>query len=590
MVGRSVSGAGAYQGRPASPAYTLEDHDDHHNYSHDQADEPSYDQSYSSYPSHQDTVYRAYSPHPLPQPPADSHAHMVPVPPLPSQDTSYPASYSDNPFEHEQDYPPSSYPPSGAERGHQNPFASTSTLGATSGAAGGAAFARMDNGYLHAERPGLDRPLSTEYSNYPSSRDGHRNAEHSFGTIDPMDLADDDDDPWSTTRKAKKGFFGGGGGAAAAAGGGVGAGAAAAGLSKTARDASGNYNPVPASYDTEKSAYLAREASRMKRRKFIVFGSIGLIILLAIAGGVIGVVLTLRNKAGSSANAADDNGGQPLTKDSPQIQALLNNKDLHQVFPGIDYTPLNAQYPDCLQNPPTQNNITKDIAVISQLAPQIRLYGTDCNQTAMVYQAMQTLGLTHSMKLWLGVWQDGNASTNARQLAELYSAMDLPGMKDVVAGIFVGNEVLFSKYMSEAQLLAVIASVRANATAKGYAVPVGTSDLGSNWTPSYAAGVDFLGANIHPFFAGVAVDLAATWTYQFWQSNDVKLTAGTSKKQIISEVGWPSQGGNDCTDGQGNNVPCANAAAGSVAGVDQLNRFMGDFVCQSLANGTQYFW
>lgn len=90
----------------------------------------------------------------------------------------------------------------------------------------------------------------------------------------------------------------------------------------------------------------------------------------------------------------------------------------------------------------------------------------------------------------------------------------------------------------------------------------------------------------------MAVAEAAGWTWNFWQKNDVVVTQGMSgKKQIISEVGWPSAGGSDCgTDTSGVAIACATSGAGSVAGIKQLNQFLQDWVCPSLANGTEYFW
>jgi exo-beta-1,3-glucanase (GH17 family) len=110
------------------------------------------------------------------------------------------------------------------------------------------------------------------------------------------------------------------------------------------------------------------------------------------------------------------------------------------------------------------------------------------------------------------------------------------------------------------------------------------ADLGDNWTADMAIKVDVVMSNVHPFFAGVEADKAAAWTMDFWTTHDVALTASSKNiKQVIAEVGWPSAGGKNC--GQ-----APSCDKGSVAGIDELNKFMEDWICPRKANGTEYFW
>jgi exo-beta-1,3-glucanase (GH17 family) len=330
----------------------------------------------------------------------------------------------------------------------------------------------------------------------------------------------------------------------------------------------------------EKSAWL-RDSEASKRRSRWIIGLVALLVLLGIAGGVAaGVIVSNKKHSGSSSSsgltASEDaakNGD--LNKDSAEIKALMDNPDLHKVFHGMDYTPLNAVYPECLTVPPTQNNITRDLAVLSLLTDKIRLYGMDCNQTEMVLHAIDALAI--NMTVWIGVWLDNNSTTNTRQLNHLYSLLSEDTHHDNIAGVAVGNEVLFAESLTEAELFDIIDGVRTNLTNLGYDIPVGTSDLGSNWNAAMAAKVDVLMANVHPFFAGVEVAQAANWTYTFFEENDVSLTANltTKPRVMISEVGWPSGGGSD---------------EGSVAGIDEMNTFMSDFVCWQNSLGTEYFW
>lgn len=356
-------------------------------------------------------------------------------------------------------------------------------------------------------------------------------------------------------------------------------------------NSSGQYGPVPGqgldNGGIEKSEWLSRQTTGRRKMRWIVGVLIAVLVVAVIVGAIVGGILGAKNSKNSSPSsgqsAAADDGKGDLTKDSAEIKKLLGNTNLHKVFPGMDYTPFNAQYPDCLTNPPSQNNVTRDIAVLSQLTNAVRLYGTDCNQTEMVLHSIDKLSLT-DMKVWLGVWLSNNATTNKRQLGAMYDILDKNGATPF-AGVIVGNEVLFRKDMTEQELGDVLSSVKSNFTSKKIDLPLATSDLGDDWTAGLTADVDIVMSNVHPFFAGVEVGAAAGWTWDFWKTHDVVLTQGTTKKNVISEVGWPSTGGNDCGAGT-----CASKTAGSVAGIDEMNTFMKTFVCESLTNGTEYFW
>lgn len=364
--------------------------------------------------------------------------------------------------------------------------------------------------------------------------------------------------------------------------------------SKAARDPSGQYGPVPISgFDgggVEKSDWLQRQTTGRSKLRWIVGTIIAFFVISAIVGGVIGGIRSAKKnnsdspKSSQGPSASEDDGHGDLGKDSAEIKALMGNPNLHMVFPGIAYTPFNAQYPDCLRTPPSQNNVTRDVAVLSQLTSAIRLYGTDCNQTEMVLHAIDRLGLT-SMKVWLSVWVDRNETTNKRGMDAMYDIF-AKNAQSKFAGVIIGNEVLFREDKTESQLAKILLDIKNNLTAQNINLPVATSDLGDNWKAPLASVADIVMSNIHPFFAGVESDVAAAWTWNFWVDHDVSLTQGTQKRHIISEVGWPSAGGRNC-----GGVNCTDAIKlSSVAGINEMNRFMGDWICQSLKNKTEYFW
>lgn len=455
----------------------------------------------------------------------------------------------------------------------------------------------------------------SSYSDNPYNRFSTAwNPRVGHGDINPNDIEDDGDDgiiPPPSRRRSALGLkaqqdpavsSGDGAGVtaqSAARGGVLGALSGLVGrknaVGEGGRDPSGQYGPVPAStFDEggiEKSDWLKRQTSGRAKLRWIV----GIILVLLIIGGIVGGAIAgvrsakkdkLDNPppASSGESASNDDGNGDLDKNSEEIKKLMGNPDLHKVFPGMDYSPFNTQYPACLTIPPSQNNITRDMAVLSQLTNAVRLYGTDCNQTEMVLHSIDKLELT-DMKVWLGVWLEKNTTTNDRGMAAMYEILDKHGA-DPFLGVIIGNEVLYREDLTDVELGKVLADVKQNFTSLKIDLPVATSDLGDNWKAPLAAEVDIVMSNVHPFFAGQEVDVAASWAWSFWTTHDVILTQGSSKRNIVSEIGWPSAGGRDCGA-----VDCTDAiTSSSVAGIDEMNQFMGDWVCQSLANGTEYFW
>ncbi len=362
------------------------------------------------------------------------------------------------------------------------------------------------------------------------------------------------------------------GGAAAAGGGVLGALGGLVGKRATPNSSNPQYDPVhdvyggASNYDLgpsspsgpEKAGWLAQQKKHHRKWKLIIIFVFGFLILGGVAGGIAGGVVSSRKDSNSSAAvpgqsaSSDTSSNGDLNAKSAEIKALMDNPGLHKVFPGIDYTPMYTQYPDCLSYPPSQNNVTRDLAVLSQLTNTIRLYGTDCNQTEMLLHSIDQLNLNGTIKVWMGVWLDTNTTTNERQLSQMYDIFNKHGAASFV-GVIVGNEVLYRQDMNATALGDIITGVRSNLTSMGISIPVASSDLGDDWTSALADVVDIVMANIHPFFAGVTADVAASWTWEFWQNHDITLQSDTSKN-YISETGWPSQGGTDC----GGAASCVN--------------------------------
>ncbi|KAB2569703.1 putative cell wall protein [Lasiodiplodia theobromae] len=478
-----------------------------------------------------------------------------------------------------------------------SPFANTSP--SQSHAMNPAAYSSQEPLATNDSRPSLNshsnHSANDGYSSFSDDPYNYHSRSAPFAAIDPNDIEDDGDDGIPAPEPKRNTLFGKKGAVAGVGAAGVGGAAAMASLN---RDGNGNYGPVPGgsteyTHDNrglEKGGFAGTAVNKNGKKRLWTIVLVAIIVVAVIVGVVIGGVLGSRSgspddSSSPGASAADDQSKNgDLDKNSDEIKKLMNNPDLHLVFPGMDYTPLNAQYPDCLTNPPSQNNVTRDVAVLSQLTPAIRLYGTDCNQTEMVLHAIDRLGLTDT-KVWLGVWLGNNDTTNDRQIAQFWQILD-KHKADPFAGVIVGNEVLYRKDLSSTELAKILGDVKKNLTDHNWDLPLATSDLGDNWTSDLAEEVDVVMANIHPFFAGVEASQAASWTWSFWQNHDVAVTKNLQgKTHVISETGWPSGGGNDCGEST-----CTSDTQGSVAGVDEMNIFLDDWVCSALKNGTEYFW
>lgn len=205
--------------------------------------------------------------------------------------------------------------------------------------------------------------------------------------------------------------------------------------------------------------------------------------------------------------------------------------------------------------------------------------------TDFVLQAIENLNV--DMTVFMSIYIDNNDTTWERQYAEGLWTLSHYGV-DHIDGVTVGNEVLFNGWLTEAELVERIATVRTQVNSMGFSktLPVGTSDLGSNIDTALVAGSDYVMANVHPFFAPNPVDTAATWTWDFFAQNDViyanettfpTYNAGATKNvpAMISETGWPTRGP-------------ANGTA--VPGISELQTFLDTFICQSNQMGLPYYF
>ncbi|KAH8100979.1 glycoside hydrolase [Cristinia sonorae] len=344
--------------------------------------------------------------------------------------------------------------------------------------------------------------------------------------------------------------------------------------------------------------YLEKqEAARTTRKKWIVIGSIiGLVAIIAVGVGVgVAVAKNNSNKDSSGKSSSGSHSGKgPVEQSDPNDPStFVRDANLKHSFYGIAYTPEGSQLPDCGNN---LEDVIKDIQLMSQLTSRIRLYGADCNQTALVLDAIQRTKV--DMQVYLGIYNiptDPTPYTRQRDLIK--EAIETYGV-DHVAGITVGNEFMLNYLNANggtepntpigdagaALLIPNITDTRNMLAGMSLpkTIPVGTSDAGSYFNNLVMESIDYGMANVHPWFANVSIDQAADWTETFFQENNVVVANALPNKpqMFIAETGWPTKSSDA---GNANNGP-------SLASVPNLQTFLDTFTCQANQKGTGYFF
>ncbi len=138
------------------------------------------------------------------------------------------------------------------------------------------------------------------------------------------------------------------------------------------------------------------------------------------------------------------------------------------------------------------------------------------------------------IKTLVGAWLGDDAEKNKKEIEALIQ-LSKDGFVDIAA---VGNEVMYRKDLTEDELLAFIAKVKAEIPSH---IPVGYVDAYYEFTikPRITEACDVILTNCYPYWEGSTIDYSlAHMKSMFYQA----AASGHGKKVIITETGWPSQG------------------------------------------------
>lgn len=139
----------------------------------------------------------------------------------------------------------------------------------------------------------------------------------------------------------------------------------------------------------------------------------------------------------------------------------------------------------------------------------------------------------YGMKTLVGAWLGEDSEVNEKEIENLiYLAKD--GYADVIA---VGNEVMYRKDLTEAELLGYINRVKDEVPE----IPVGYVDAYYEFEdrPKITHACDVILANCYPFWEGCSQEYALLYMKDMFRRAQ---KAAKGKKVIITETGWPSKG------------------------------------------------
>jgi glucan 1,3-beta-glucosidase len=140
----------------------------------------------------------------------------------------------------------------------------------------------------------------------------------------------------------------------------------------------------------------------------------------------------------------------------------------------------------------------------------------------------------YGLKTLVGAWLGADQEKNEAEIEGLLK-LAKEGLVDIAS---VGNEVMYRKEMSEDTLIAYINRVKQAIPE----IPVGYVDAYYEFInrPRITEACDVILSNCYPFWEGCHIDYSFVYMKEMYHQ---ALEAANGKRVIITETGWPSEGG-----------------------------------------------
>ncbi|KAJ1783339.1 glycoside hydrolase 3 protein, partial [Coemansia sp. RSA 2399] len=236
------------------------------------------------------------------------------------------------------------------------------------------------------------------------------------------------------------------------------------------------------------------------------------------------------------------------------------------MFNALSYNPKQIKTGAC----PTVDSVTDDLKVLEQYTNQVRIYSLkDCNQGEPVLRAMENT----TWKIQLGLWVSNVESVYEADRTELLRLAGIFDFTKQVSAIIVGNEAIYRGEQTQTQIAEKVEDIKATMAKIGLdSIPITTSETWPSIDQTLVDAVDYINMHAFPFWEGVPIEDAQDTMFQ--HIYDIQKIAG-SKRVVVGETGWPSDGGNFEL---------------SAPTLPNEQRFMKEFICRADLEQIEYVW
>ncbi|MDB4347756.1 glycosyl hydrolase family 17 protein [Bacteroidia bacterium] len=177
----------------------------------------------------------------------------------------------------------------------------------------------------------------------------------------------------------------------------------------------------------------------------------------------------------------------------------------------------------------SEEQVRRRIGIIAPYSKWVRSFScTEGNE--FIPKIAKEFGL----KTLVGAWLGSDEEKNAAEIQGLKKLTE-EGLVDIAA---IGNEVMYREDLTEEQLLTYLFDFKKDfpETQMGYV----DAYYEFSARPKITEACDVILSNCYPFWEGCHIDYSLPYMKDMYhQAKD----AGAGKKVIITETGWPSEGG-----------------------------------------------